>query len=72
MMIIKSTEIQNNFSKYLDLASEQEIIITKNGLPVSRLLGVHQTADFLSDRLVGIVPIDASVEEAKAERLFKQ
>lgn len=71
-MIVNSTEIQNNFGKYLEIASGQEIIITKNGLPVARLLGVKDTVSFLADRLVGIVPSDVDENKAKSERLERQ
>jgi len=71
-VIVNSTEIQNNFGKYLELASGQEIIITKNGLPVARLLGVKDTVSFLADRLVGIVPPDIDENKAKSERLERQ
>lgn len=64
-MIVSSTEVQNNFGKYIDLASRQEIVITKNGLPIARLLGMDETVSFLSDRLVGLVPCDVNEEEAK-------
>jgi len=69
MMIVKSTEMQNNFGKYLEIASEQEIVITKNGLPVARLLGMSDTLSFLADRLVGVLPYDTDEDEMKAERL---
>ena len=71
-MIVSSTEIQNNFGKYLEIASGQEIVITRNGVPVARLLGMRDTISFLSDRLLGIVPKDANENEAKPERLSKQ
>lgn len=71
-MIVSSTEVQNNFGKYLDMAAGGEVIITKNGLPVARLLGVNETLSFLSDRLVGIVPEDVTLEDAKSERLARQ
>jgi len=71
-MIVSSTEVQNNFGKYLDMAAGGEVIITKNGLPVARLLGVNETVSFLSDRLVGIVPEDVTLEDAKSERLARQ
>ncbi len=36
-MRVSSTEIQNNFGKYLILAGKEDIIITKNGTEVARL-----------------------------------
>jgi prevent-host-death family protein len=72
IMIVNSTEVQNNFGKYLDLASSQEIVITKNGQIVARLLGVNETASFLSDRLVGIIPSDVDEGVLKDERMRRQ
>ena len=71
-MIVNSIELQNNFGKYLEMVSGQEMIITKNGLPVARLLGVEDTATFLSDRLVGIVPRVLDEDQIKSERLARQ
>ena len=71
-MIVNSTEVQNNFGKYLDLATQQEIVITKNGQPVARLMGVEKTASFLSDRLVGLIPDDIDEDGLKSERLQQQ
>jgi prevent-host-death family protein len=71
-MIVSSTDVQNNFGKYLELADKQEIIITKNGQPVARLLGVREAVSFLSDRLVGLVPPDIDEGCAKRERLKRQ
>jgi len=71
-MIAKSTEVQNNFGKYLEIAAGQEVVITKNGLPVARLLGMKDTLSFLADRLVGIIPHDIDEDDAKLERLSKQ
>ena len=71
-MIVNSTDLQNNFGKYLELAAGQEIVITKNGQPVARLLGMKETVSFLSDRLVGIVPPDLDEKTAKTERLMRQ
>ena len=71
-MIVTSTEMQNNFGKYLEMASGSEVIITKNGVPVARLLGVKDTVNFLSDRLVGLIPNDSDEDSAKAERLERQ
>ena len=72
VVIVKSTEVQNNFGKYLEIADRQEIVITKNGLPVARLLGMRDTLSFLADRLVGIIPNDVDEDEAKSERLTRQ
>lgn len=71
-MIINSSDFQNNVGKYLDLAEGQEIVITRNGSPVARLLGMKKTVSFLSDRLVGLIPPDVDEDGEKAERLARQ
>ena len=59
------------------MASRQEIVITKNGQPVARLLGLKKTVAFLSDRLAGLVPptlVPPTVDEgeAKSARLARR
>ena len=58
--------------KYLDLAEGQEIVITRNGSPVARLVGMDKTISFLSDRLVGLIPPDVDENAEKEERLARQ
>jgi prevent-host-death family protein len=72
IMTVNSTEIQNNFGKYLEIASSEEIVITKKGIPVARLLGMDETLSFLSDRLIGLVPADVDEKKAKEERMSRQ
>jgi prevent-host-death family protein len=67
-MIVNSTDIQNNFGKYLEMASKQEVVITKNGAAVARLIGIKEKASFLSDQLVGIIPADVDEDAVKDER----
>ncbi|GHV12284.1 hypothetical protein FACS1894219_04900 [Clostridia bacterium] len=71
-MVAKSTDVQNNFGKYLELASGQEIVITKKGVPVARLIGINEAISFLSDSLVGIIPKDIDENEARNARLARQ
>jgi len=37
-MIVKSTDIKNNFGKYIKLLEDEDIIITKNGAPVAKIV----------------------------------
>jgi len=71
-MIVNSTEIQNNFGRYLELAHNEEVVITKNGSPIARLVGMKKTVSFLSDRLVGLVPGDIDETAEKSVRLAKK
>lgn len=37
-MIASSTEVQNNFGKYLRLAAKEKVIVTRNGVEIARLV----------------------------------
>lgn len=50
-MKVTSTELQNNFGKYLMLAAKEDIIITRNGMEIARLSAIR---DAVSDP--GVVP----------------
>ncbi|SDN71258.1 type II toxin-antitoxin system Phd/YefM family antitoxin [Bacillus sp. OK048] len=43
-MIISSTELQNNFGKYLMLAVQEDILITRNGLEIAKLTSIKESA----------------------------
>ena len=70
-MIVNSTKVQNNFGKYLELAAEQEIIITKNGTAVARLISMEAQKKSLSEQLRGIIPSDVDEKSIKAERMTR-
>ena len=59
-MIVSSTEVQNNFGKYLMLAMKEDIIITRNGIVIAKLTAVE-----------GAVSGDAAAEGAVSENLTK-
>ncbi len=46
-MIINSTEVQNKFGKFLGLVNEEDIIITKNGKKVARLINYYENDDYI-------------------------
>ncbi|MFW5855917.1 MAG: type II toxin-antitoxin system prevent-host-death family antitoxin, partial [Bacillota bacterium] len=46
-MIVSSTEVQNNFGKYLSLVEQEDIIITKNGKKVARLVNFQENDDYV-------------------------
>ena len=56
-MIVTSTEVQNNFGKYLLLAAQEEIIITRNGTGIARLTGIKERS-----------PVGVEGEEGVAEK----
>jgi prevent-host-death family protein len=65
-----TTEMQNNFGKYLNLVmSGQEIIVTKNGREVGRFIPKDTTVSYLTDSLTGILKGNDELDEARTERL---
>ena len=73
-MQINASELKLNMDKYLALASEQDIDITKDGRQVARLTAAATDRVALLDELAGIAaPADkdglTSLETVKNERL---
>lgn len=70
MMTVTTTEIQNNFGKYLQaVQSGDEIIILKNGKEAARLISANKTASFLTDSLRGVLKGDYNDKEYYSERI---
>ena len=53
-MIVSSTELQNNFGKYLMLAAQEDITITRNGMAIARLSALRDDVSEV-DRLPGTI-----------------
>ena len=65
-----STEIQNNFGRYLHIVMNGgEVIVTKNGKEVGRFIPRNAAVSYLTDSLTGILKESTEIEQAKAERL---
>ena len=68
-MSITATELKNNLSKYLLLASTEDIYITRNGKVVAKLSNPYQDRFDIAESLFGSVPAAMTLEEAREERL---
>ena len=68
-MSITTTELKQNLGKYLLLSAKEDILITKNGKIVAKLTNPNQNKVNMAKSLFGILPEDASLDDAKAERL---
>lgn len=67
---VTSTEMKNNFGRYLNLVmSGQEIIVTKNGKEVGRFVPKGAAVSYLTDSLTGILKGDYDLDQIKEERL---
>ncbi|MEE3453407.1 type II toxin-antitoxin system Phd/YefM family antitoxin [Dialister sp.] len=65
-----ATEMKNNFGKYLDLVMNgHEVIVTRNGKEVGRLIPKAKSITFLTDSLTGILKGTGSIESARDEAL---
>ena len=64
-MIVNATEFQNNVGSFLQKAALEDIVITKNGKEVARLVGAKNTTAFLTDSLLGILPTDTDLLKEK-------
>lgn len=71
-MVVTATEFKTNLGKYLELAAQQDVFITKNGKNIARLTSPTVNKLALLDRLVGIIPEDADEDAAREERLARQ
>ena len=62
--IATSTEMQNNFGRYLNMViAGNEVIVTKNGKEVGRLVPKGKTVSYLTDSLTGILKSRSNDDE---------
>jgi len=71
--VATATEIQNHFGKYLDMVmGGDEVIITKNGKEVGRIVPRDPVYTYLTDTLTGILPEGVDMEQTREEMLRKK
>ena len=63
-MIVTATEFKTNLGKYLEMATSQDIFITKNGKSIARLTSPAVNKLALLDDLVGIVAMKIPYERS--------
>ena len=68
-MSITATEFKSNLGKYLQLAMDEDILITQYGKVVARLTKPFETRIETAESLFGILPQATTFEEARKERL---
>ena len=70
MITATATAMQNNFGRYLNLVmSGQEIIVTKNGKEVGRIIPKEAAVSYLTDSLTGILKEKNDLAKIKEEDL---
>ena len=66
--IATATQMQNNFGKYLNLVMKgQEVIVTKNGKEIGRLIPKNTVVSYLSDSLTGIIKNEYNLDDIKTD-----
>jgi len=69
---ISSTEFKRNLGKYLSIVGKDDIIITRNGIPVAQVSVPKDEKVSLVSQITGIIPNDGyTIEDAKRERFKK-
>ena len=71
-MIITATELKTNIGRYLELAEREEIVITRNGKRIAKLVDANRDKPDIVRSLRGILPSNATVAKAKEGRLARQ
>ena len=68
-----STEMQNNFGRYLQMVMNgAEVIVTRNGKEVGRLIPRKAAVSYLTDSLTGILSGNEDPDQARTERLMEK
>ena len=71
-MSVTATEFKMNMGKYLAMAAEQDVFITKNGKVVAKLSSPYQDRQEVAKSLFGILPSEVSLDAARDERLAEK
>jgi prevent-host-death family protein len=67
-MLENATKVKNNFGKYLEIALREDVYILKNGKPVAKLTNIKQDRIQMAKSLFGVIPEEASLEDARKKR----
>ena len=79
-MQVALSELKTNVGKYVDLAESQDVVITKYGSPVAKIIRYDKEPWYLKkmpeaitsvEQLFGTLPSDVDLEDIKVERLSK-
>jgi prevent-host-death family protein len=70
-MVVTSTNFKNNIRKYMELSEKENIIVTKNGKYIAKLVGLKKSETPLTDSLIGIIKNSGEInlKQEREERL---
>ena len=79
-MQVALTELKTNVGKFVELAETQDIIITKYGSPIAKIIRFDKEPWYMKkmpekvtsvEQLFGTLPGDVDLDDIKTERLSK-
>ena len=68
-MSVTATEFKANFTRYIHLASTEDVYITQYGKVIAKLTQPFQDRVAVANSLLGVIPDTLTLEESRAERL---
>ncbi|MDR2164004.1 MAG: type II toxin-antitoxin system prevent-host-death family antitoxin [Clostridiales Family XIII bacterium] len=68
-MQVTATELKNNLGKYLAAVDTEDVIVTKNGKNIAKLISLREARVAKAKSLFGIIKADVERDEIRAERL---
>ncbi len=68
-MLVSLSELKANPGKYVDMADQQNIYITRNGKKVARITTARPDKLACAKALFGILPENVDLDAAREERL---
>ena len=80
MMEIALSDLKVNVGKYVDLAEKQDVVVTKYGKPVAKIIPFDKEPWYSKkipenitsvEQLFGTLPSEVSLDEVKERRLSK-
>ena len=69
MTQVSLSDLKSNVGKYVTLAQEQDVFITKNGKLVAKITAAAPNKEVAAKALFGILPNHVDLDEAREERL---
>ena len=70
-MTVTATEFKSNFGKYLDLITQEDIFITRNGKTIAKVVNPHISAVDSLRGMLKDIPSDIDPDSLREERLLK-
>ena len=71
-MIVTATEFKTNFDRYLDMITQEDIFITRNGKTIAKVMNPHISAVDSLRVMLNDVPSDIDLDALQEERLSQK